>query len=101
MRMRRAQSTVEYALVIACVIAALLAMRAYVARGIQGRLRSEADQLGQQYAPGRTTSSISTTYSSHTTSDVSTETEGNMTSTTSTTVTDYDTVARSGTEAMN
>jgi hypothetical protein len=90
----------EYALVVAGVAAALLAMRVYITRGIQGKLRSEADQLGQQYAPGHTTSSMTTTYGSHVLTNVVVLTEGDTTNTTSTTNTVYDTSARSGTEIM-
>lgn len=58
--MNRAQSSLEYAAVILCVIVALLAMRAYISRGMQGRVRQIADELGQPYDPRNTTSDITT-----------------------------------------
>jgi len=63
---RRAQSTLEYALVIAVVVGALVAMQVYVKRGVQGRLKSAADDIGEQYSPGNTTGTVtvSTTTSS-------------------------------------
>ncbi len=56
--MKQGQSTLEYAVVIACLVAALLAMQIYLKRGMQGRFRQAADDLGQQYAPKNTTSDI-------------------------------------------
>lgn len=53
------QSVLEYSLVIFCIMAALLAMKTYVTRGVQGRLRGAVDNLGEQYAPLQTTSDIS------------------------------------------
>lgn len=55
-----AQSTLEYAVVVACVVAALLAMQIYIKRGTQGRLRQASDEIGEQYAPMNTTSTIIT-----------------------------------------
>jgi len=53
--MRRGQTTLEYILIIGFVAAGIIAMLVYVSRGHQGRLRSQAEQLGaQQYAPGNT-----------------------------------------------
>jgi len=42
-RLRRAQSTAEYAIVIGLVIAAAVAMQTYVKRGIQGKVRDATD----------------------------------------------------------
>ena len=64
--MRKAQSSLEYATVIFCVVLALLAMRVYVTRGLQGRLRQVADDLGQQYDPRHTNSDITTMQGGHT-----------------------------------
>lgn len=57
---RRGQSTVEYAVTIAAVIAALLGMQVYIKRGMSGRLRDAADSLGEQYAPKFTRTVITT-----------------------------------------
>jgi len=55
---RKAQSTLEYAILIAVAAAAVLSMSAYIKRGIQGRLKANADELsaGSAYAPRATTS---------------------------------------------
>ncbi|MDD4953387.1 MAG: hypothetical protein PHG40_00585 [Candidatus Omnitrophica bacterium] len=43
---KKAQSTAEYAIIIALVIAAVVAMQVYVRRGIQGRVRDVVDHTG-------------------------------------------------------
>lgn len=55
-----AQSTLEYAVVIACVVAALLGMQFYLRRGIQGRIRAASDEIGEQYTPLNVDSTITT-----------------------------------------
>jgi len=52
---KRGQSTLEYAVIIAVVVAGLIAMQAYVKRGLQGKLKQASDDIGEQYSPGRTT----------------------------------------------
>ena len=42
-RMRKAQSTAEYAIVIGLVIAAAVAMQVYVKRSLQGKIRDASD----------------------------------------------------------
>jgi uncharacterized protein (UPF0333 family) len=64
--MRKAQSSLEFAIVIFAIVAALLAMQAYIRRGLQGRMRSSVDQLSvQQYEPGNTISDINITQRSN------------------------------------
>ena len=46
---KKAQSTLEYAILIIIIIAALLSLQVYVKRGIQGRLKSATDDVGEQY----------------------------------------------------
>ncbi len=58
---KKAQTTLEYSILIALVVAALIAMQVYVKRGIQGRLRSATDEIGEQFSPGYTTYSYTTT----------------------------------------
>lgn len=55
---RRAQSTLEYMVLIGVMVAALVAMQAYLKRGMQGRLRGYAEQLtqGAAYSPKATNS---------------------------------------------
>ncbi|MFH0854904.1 MAG: hypothetical protein V1869_00070 [Candidatus Omnitrophota bacterium] len=60
-RKSRGQSTLEYVILISFVVAALIAMGVYMKRGVQGRLKESTDQVGQQYSPGYTTSSYTTT----------------------------------------
>jgi len=43
---KRAQTTAEYAIVIALVIGAVVAMQVYVRRGLQGRVREVVDHTG-------------------------------------------------------
>ena len=47
--MKKAQSTLEYAALIAVVVAAMLAMHLYFQRGLEGRMRSSSDDVGDQY----------------------------------------------------
>lgn len=58
---KRGQSTLEYAVLIVVIIAALVAMQVYLKRGIQGRMRESADQIGEQFSPGYTVSNRVTT----------------------------------------
>lgn len=60
---RKAQSTLEYSVLIALIVAGLLAMQVYLKRGVQGRLRQSADEIGEQFSPGFTTVSRTTTSS--------------------------------------
>ncbi len=53
---KRGQSTLEYAVLIVVIIAALIAMQVYLKRGIQGRMRESSDQIGDQFSPGYTVS---------------------------------------------
>jgi uncharacterized protein (UPF0333 family) len=57
---KRGQSLVEYSILFAVVLSAILIMQFYIKRSYQGRLKAEADTVGQQYAPGHTTSIIRT-----------------------------------------
>ena len=50
----RGQSTLEYAVIIAVVVGALLAIQIYMKRGVQGKLRDSTDQIGQQFEAERT-----------------------------------------------
>lgn len=53
-KIRKAQSTLEYALLIGVVVGALLAMQTYLKRSIQGRMQIIGDQMGDQYDPDGT-----------------------------------------------
>lgn len=57
---KRGQSTLEYAILVVVVIMALIAIQAYLKRGIQGRMRDSADQIGEQFSPEYTTYNFAT-----------------------------------------
>jgi uncharacterized protein (UPF0333 family) len=67
---KKGQSTLEYAIIIAVVIAGLIAMQFYIKRGQQGRLRSATDDMGKQFDPLNTTGSTTTNYSSNSTENI-------------------------------
>ncbi|MFH1191180.1 MAG: hypothetical protein V1670_03180 [Candidatus Omnitrophota bacterium] len=52
---QKGQSTLEYALIIAVVVAGLFAMQIYMKRGIEGKLRTSSDDIGAQFEAGRST----------------------------------------------
>lgn len=52
---KKGQSTLEYAIIIAVVAAALIAMATYMKRGVQGKQRESADKIGDQFSPKHTT----------------------------------------------
>jgi hypothetical protein len=54
LRKIKGQSTLEYAILIIIVIGALLSIQVYIKRGVQGRLKSSTDDIGDQYSPGNT-----------------------------------------------
>lgn len=60
----KAQSTLEYAVLIIIIIGALLTIQVYIKRGVQGRLKSATDDVGDQYSDGNT--NITTTVTSNT-----------------------------------
>jgi len=66
---KKAQSTLEYAVIIAVVVGALVAMQFYLKRGLQGRLRQSSDDIGEQFSP------ILATSNRHTFSNVQSEEE--------------------------
>lgn len=51
MRSKRAQSIIEYALLVAIVTAAFLAMRLYVQRGVNAGLKEIENQLNEDMNP--------------------------------------------------
>lgn len=53
-RKRKGQSTLEYAILIIIILGALLSIQIYIKRGVQGRLKSAADDIGDQFSPGNT-----------------------------------------------
>jgi hypothetical protein len=60
-RGRRGQSILEYAILIAVVVGALIAMQIFLKRSVQGKLRESIDDIGGgQYAAGYMSSNIAT-----------------------------------------
>ncbi len=55
-RNKRAQSFIEFAAIIAIMVAAIIVINRYLARSLQGKYRDTADVFGggTQYAPGVT-----------------------------------------------
>ena len=51
---KKGQTTLEYAVLIIIIIGALLSIQVYIKRGIQGRLKSATDDIGDQFSPGNT-----------------------------------------------
>ncbi len=58
---RKAQSALEYAMVVICIAGALIAMQKYIKRSMQGKLRDAADQVGEQYSAQTTKSKLTQT----------------------------------------
>jgi len=52
----------EYAMIIAVIVGALIAMQIYLKRSVQGKLRDSIDDIGGggQYAAGQMTSTVTT-----------------------------------------
>jgi hypothetical protein len=57
----RAQSTLETAVLIAVLIGALLSMQLYLKRAVSGKLKELADNVGSQFDPLKTTSTVENT----------------------------------------
>ena len=53
-RRKKGQSTLEYAILIIIIIGALLSIQVYIKRGVQGRLKGAADDIGDQFSGGNT-----------------------------------------------
>ncbi len=63
----KGQVTLEHVVLVACFIAALLAMQIYIKRAISGRLRMSADSVSEPYDPKRTFTDYTQTTISDTT----------------------------------
>jgi len=68
---KKGQNTLEYAIVIAVIVAALIAMQSYIKRGIQGRMKQSTDDIGQQYSPQNTNGNDTTTLTATSTETIS------------------------------
>ena len=65
-RRKKGQSTLEYAVLIIIIIGALLSIQVYIKRGIQGRLKSATDEVGDQFSPSNMNVVTRTTTTSNT-----------------------------------
>ena len=60
LRKTKGQSTLEYIMVILIIIGALLASSGYLKSAFSGRMKSSADEMGEQFNPGQTNATITT-----------------------------------------
>lgn len=65
-RMNKGQSAIEYSTLLIVIMGALLASSNYFKRGIQGRWKSSVDELGDQYDPRTSNTSVLHTLLSNT-----------------------------------
>ncbi len=96
-KLSKAQSALEYAVVIAVFVAALISMSSYIKRSFQGNYRDSADQIGNSYEPKNTTSDITITSNSTSTSSATTNEVGGRLRTTDT-VSSHDNTRQNGWE---
>ena len=47
---RRAQSTLEYAVLIAVAVGCFIAIQSYIKRGLEGKMRESTDDIGDQFS---------------------------------------------------
>lgn len=95
-----AQLSLEYAVLIVCIVLALVAMQVYISRSIQGKMKDSVESIGgEQYAPGNTTSNSVLSFNYDTNTTVNTF-EVNGTTNTITASNFSETVTRSTNEAL-
>ena len=70
---KSAQSTLEYAILIGVITAALIAMQVYIKRGYEGKLKEGADSMGWQFDPTGATINSTINTTSHTNEDLTKE----------------------------
>ena len=58
MKHNKAQTTLEYAILLIIIIGAFLAMQTYIKRGFQGRWKTTMDDFADQYDPNKINSQI-------------------------------------------
>jgi Flp pilus assembly pilin Flp len=99
--LKKAQSTLEYGVIIAVVVAGLVAMQGYIKRGLQGRLRTATDQIGDQFSPNATEYDYTTETPEFTTTEqVTPVTVGNLTVSETDTLVTAQKQIRTGTEKV-
>ncbi len=65
----------ETGVLILVIVSALIVMQIYLKRGVQGRLRSGVDSIGEQYDPQATNSSFTINHTSNATITTNTTTQ--------------------------
>ena len=95
----KAQFSLEYAVLIVCIVGALIAMQVYVSRGIQGRHRQTADSIGNQYDPRDTNADFTETFTAGSNTTTNT-TEINGTTISTTRADFFDAQTREGSETV-
>ncbi len=76
-RQNRAQSILEFTVLIIIIMAVFLSMTYYIKRGMQGRWKSAIDDFGDQYDPQQTNSTA--IYTADTESNTTINTQNNST----------------------
>ncbi|MDP8259867.1 MAG: hypothetical protein P9L96_02535 [Candidatus Gygaella obscura] len=106
-RKNKAQTIIEYAVFVAFLVAAVIAIQVYFKRGVQGRIRQTADEIGSQYDPENTISNWQTTRISTSSSMYGVEQPAEWSESyagrqyyTTTTIDSKETVSRSGEEQI-
>lgn len=51
LRRKKGQSTLEYALIVAVIVVALIAIMVYMRRSMMGRLKESSNSIGRQFDP--------------------------------------------------
>ena len=67
------QTITETAILFLVIVFAFVAMQVYLKRAMQGRLRGNIDQIGEQYDPQKTTSEYNMTHVSNTVTTTETQ----------------------------
>jgi len=58
MRKRKGQTILEYTVILVVILGVMIAMRDYIKRGFQGRMKTATDDIGDQYDPRYVNSTI-------------------------------------------
>ena len=99
--LHKSQSILEESLLIFILVVALLAMGGYVKRAFQGRYRSLADSVGEQYSPAHVKSDITTSFTTSKTTTVESYEKDDKIYSDTTVKLDNDTQSRSGSENLD
>ncbi len=70
LRNKKAQSVVEFAVLLVIVMGAFLAASYYMKRGLQGRWKAAVDDLGDQYDPRVASSDVTSRLIQNTVTDI-------------------------------